>query len=76
MTFRTSSPQWQFGKDRSEGVLYYYAGRLERVVNFPNAAASPSDSLAFFCLVAFGDVLVGDRRSVLQFLLVLTLLLC
>ena len=25
-TFRTSSPQWQFGKDRSVGVLCYYAG--------------------------------------------------
>ena len=31
MTLRTSSPQRQVGKDRCEGVLYYYAGRHERV---------------------------------------------
>ena len=31
MTLRTSSPQRQIGKSRSEGILYYYAGRHERV---------------------------------------------
>ena len=31
MTLRTSSPQRQFGKKGARGVLYYYAGRLERV---------------------------------------------
>ena len=31
LTLCTSSPQRQVGKDRREGVLYYYAGRQERV---------------------------------------------
>ena len=38
MTLGTSSPVRQVGKDRREGVLYYYAGWHERV-NIPYFAA-------------------------------------